>query len=100
MGKNERVFISVANIDAFILDKAQWQTELNRQRFVCWLTLFLPKQAIWKRECKIDIQSFDRTLFIESINSEMEKDIAKMKKKKKKKKNIKKKKKKKKKKKS
>ena len=57
--KNNNVFQSVDNIDAYILDKHQWREELNNHRFVCWLTLFLPESAIWKND--LNVSSLNKT---------------------------------------
>merc|ERR1712048_299824 len=78
--KNERKSVSVDNIDAVILSNKQWQKELKRHRFECWLTLFLPTNAIWKQQCNFDNSLFDYNSFVNAMHEEIDEDITEMKK--------------------
>eukprot|EP01083_Nonionella_stella_P101561 288031_1 len=88
--KNDRVFLSRDNVDAYILDECQWREELNNHRFVCWLTLFLPKEAIWKEELsicdinkergvnKVNVDGFEFKRFVDALATEVDKDCKKL----------------------
>ncbi len=52
--KNNRVFSSQGNIDAYTLNIVQWCFELNEGRFIAWLTLFLPEEAVWKESIGVE----------------------------------------------
>ncbi len=75
--KHKSVFVSVDNIDVYVLDQTQWSHELSSHRFVCWLTLFLPKEAIWKNECPISV-GFDPQTFIDKLRHAIDKDCRKL----------------------
>merc|ERR1712045_135404 len=62
---------SVDDIDAHIFSKEEWTLELKSHRFMCWLTLFLPQNAIWREQCNIahieDVEGFKFKEFVDAL---------------------------------
>ena len=62
------------------MDKDKWNKQLFvKYNFKLWLTLFLPFEAIWKYQLKIDWKNkFDKKTFVQCIQFEVEKDCKKI----------------------
>eukprot|EP01083_Nonionella_stella_P125120 378323_1 len=79
IAKNKnKAFVSVDNIDAYILEQEQWKQELNDHRFVCWLTMFLPMDAIWKNDLKMTNEMFNGKIFADTLLKQIDKDCKKL----------------------
>jgi len=80
--KKQGTTLTVDNIDAKIWDIEEWIEELKAHRFACWLTLFLPINAIWKQESSIDtlenVGGFSMTLFVDKLVDDVGKDCHKL----------------------
>ncbi|ETO08120.1 hypothetical protein RFI_29268 [Reticulomyxa filosa] len=83
--KDENVFYSINNMDAYVLSATQWQNEmLSHHRFLCWLVLFLPDNAVWKEILPMYAFPKDRSLVLEwptlmaSVKKEVLRDSKKM----------------------
>merc|ERR1719373_424471 len=69
--KRKGVTAAADNIDAVVWDREEWAAEMGAHRFVCLLTQFLPRSAIWKQEVKVSavkgLDGISLRLFAENV---------------------------------
>ena len=74
---------SVDNIDAYIFSKTEWNSEMKKYRFMCWITLFLPQDALWREEYTIshieEVDGFKLKDFVNALKRDLDRDCKKMK---------------------
>ena len=70
---------TVDDIEAHTFSKREWTVESRKCQFMCWLTLFLPPDAIWKQEHTLSDLRFNLKEFVVALKREMDRDCKKIK---------------------